>query len=230
MCDFSDNLIRDERLPAASASRAEAVREPAFAAFDEEELAGCEKRLGFYSDLQSLNSEDAITWSYFGSFLAETPAAARRLPNWLLEEVGLGEPAGSERCGDRLWRRTRTPTDRPRRAARSSTSSSTATGRRLLRGEVAFEGSDEPGSTGRSAASAQARLPRRDRSARLRRPGLRRLAGSSLDEPYSAVEPPDAHGVHTASVTWDRLAGYDRHPAGEEFSRYLAWKRAFLDD
>ena len=32
------------------------------------------ERLGFYSDLQSLNSEDAVTWSYFGWFLAEPPA------------------------------------------------------------------------------------------------------------------------------------------------------------
>jgi hypothetical protein len=41
------------------------------------------------------------------------------------------------------------------------------------------------------------------------------------------VEPPDANGVHTASVTWDQLARYDRHPAGDEFARYLTWKRSF---
>ena len=29
-------------------------------------------------------------------------------------------------------------------------------------------------------------------------------------------------------MTWEQLAGYDRHPVGDEFSRYLAWKQSFL--
>jgi predicted RNase H-like nuclease len=53
------------------------------------------------------------------------------------------------------------------------------------------------------------------------------VCGVVLDDPL-AVEPPDANEVHTASVTWEQLAGYDRHPRGDEFSRYLSWKRSFL--
>jgi hypothetical protein len=53
------------------------------------------------------------------------------------------------------------------------------------------------------------------------------VCGVVLEAPL-AVEPPDAHGVHTASVTWDEHAGYEDHPRADEFRRYLAWKRSFL--
>jgi hypothetical protein len=44
-------------------------------AFIGDELPAATKRRGFYSDLQSVNSEDAITSSYFGAFLAESAAS-----------------------------------------------------------------------------------------------------------------------------------------------------------
>jgi hypothetical protein len=38
-------------------------------AFDEEQRNRCTSGLGYYCDLQSLHSEDAITWSVFGTFV-----------------------------------------------------------------------------------------------------------------------------------------------------------------
>src|SRR5690242_16328138 len=52
-----------------------------------------------------MNSEDAITWSYFGPFLAESPSSRADFLNWLLEHVGLGDYATSEVCEIDLWRR-----------------------------------------------------------------------------------------------------------------------------
>src|SRR4051812_34726989 len=74
-------------------------------AFAPEELRAATARLGFYSDLQSLNSEDAVTWSYFGPFLAETFAERAAFANWLVDRVGLSELRRSERCQLDLWRR-----------------------------------------------------------------------------------------------------------------------------
>ena len=105
VCDFNDNLIREDRLPCTAGGRKKLYESRQSRAFDATELAAATETLGFYSDLQSLNSEDAITWSYSGSFLAESPEARAAFLNWLLQQVDLGELAGSERCGIDLWRR-----------------------------------------------------------------------------------------------------------------------------
>jgi hypothetical protein len=106
VCDFTDNLIREDRLPWPPPPVVQKLYESIHSrSFEGVELAACKQRLGFYSDIQSLNSEDAITWSYFGPFLAETSESRAAFLNWLLEEVGLAELAGGERCGIDLWRR-----------------------------------------------------------------------------------------------------------------------------
>jgi predicted RNase H-like nuclease len=229
VCDFGDNLIRDDRQPWPPPPVVQKLCRQS-RAFDGEELAAATRVLGFYSDLQSLNSEDAITWSYFAPFLAETPESRAAFLNWLLEEVGLGELAGSERCGIDLWRRIPHP-DRP-------TSSGGPELDVVLDGDLAVVfceakwRSKEATSQGISGTKTQLQL-RRDFLDVIgpRVYGDRGfvVCGVVLDDPL-AVEPPDAHGVYTASVTWDQLARYGRHPAGDEFARYLAWKRSFLDE
>ena len=88
VCEFADNLICDERLPWPPPPVVQKLYESRQSrAFFGAELTAATARLGFYSDLQSLNSEDAITWSYFGPFLAETPSSRARFLNWLLERV-----------------------------------------------------------------------------------------------------------------------------------------------
>src|SRR4051794_38351564 len=111
--DFADNLIRDERLPWPPPPVVQKLYESRQSrAFIGAELAAATARLGFYSDLQSLHSEDAITWSYFGPFLAETPASRARFLNWLLKRLELDEFASNGSCQLDLWRRIPHP-DRP---------------------------------------------------------------------------------------------------------------------
>ena len=99
--DFSDNLIRDDRLPWPPPPVVQKLYESRQSrAFDPPELAAAMKRLGFYSDLQSLNSEDAITWSYFGSFLAETRLSTRdRLAKEPQVVAGAEESSGASSVG-----------------------------------------------------------------------------------------------------------------------------------
>jgi hypothetical protein len=57
---------------------------------DDDRLA--RERLGYYCDLQSLNSEDAVTWSFFGT-LAYMPAEDRqRVCSGLFERLDLPAP------------------------------------------------------------------------------------------------------------------------------------------
>jgi hypothetical protein len=73
-------------------------------AFKGEQLAIVTKGLGYYSDLQSLHSEDAITWSVFGTVAY---ADARIRESWLTEFLSLLElPSASAKGGEIfLWRR-----------------------------------------------------------------------------------------------------------------------------
>ena len=66
--------------------------------------------LGHYTDLQSLNSEDAMTWSVFGN-LAYAPASKRlSVFNRILESVGVATVTDAPVCW--LWRRLPHPEKR----------------------------------------------------------------------------------------------------------------------
>jgi hypothetical protein len=228
--DFSDNLIRDDRLPWPPPPVVQKLYESGQSrAFEGDELAAATAVLGFYSDLQSLNSEDAITWSYFGPFLAETPEARAAFLNWLLEQVGLPDLARSRRCEIDLWRRIPHP-DRPTSSGGPELDIVLDGDRAVVFCEAKWR-SKEAMNQGVDGTKSQMQL-RRDFLGRIGPQvyGDRGfvVCGIVLDEPLAAVTPPDAHGVHTVSIRWAELASYPAHPKGDEFSRYLAWKESFL--
>lgn len=229
VCDFSDNLIRDDRVPWPPPPVVQKLYESRQArAFDEPDLGAATGRLGFYSDLQSLNSEDAITWSYFGPLVPEPPDARARFLNWLLQQIGFEEAGASSRCAIDLWRRIPHP-DRPTSSGGPELDVVLDGDRAVVFAEAKWR-SKEATNQGISRTKSQLQL-RRDFLGTIgpRIYGDRTfvVCGIVLDEPLGAATPPDAHGVHTASIKWDELSRYERHPRGEEFARYLAWKRSF---
>ena len=230
VCDFSDNLIRDDRLPWPPPPVVQKLYESRQSrAFEPGELAAATRVLGFYSDLQSLNSEDALTWSVFGPFLAGTPQARAAFLNWLLRELGLDAHADSSRCYVDLWRRIPHP-DRPTASGGPELDVVLDGDRAVVFCEAKWR-SKEAANQGVSGTKSQLQL-RRDFLGSIgpRVYGNRAfvVCGLVLAEPLAAATPPDGRGVHTASITWDQLVRYDRHPAGNELRRYLEWKRSFL--
>lgn len=87
----------------------EALRESPNGAFEGDQLATATAGLGVYSNLQSLHSEDAVTWSYFGPLAVEPPEARADFLTWLLLQLGLDNWTGSERASIDLWRRVPHP-------------------------------------------------------------------------------------------------------------------------
>lgn len=61
------------------------------------------ERLGYYCDLQSLNSEDAVTWSFFGTLAYMPIDDRRRVCAGLFERLDLPVPTGDVFVW--LWRR-----------------------------------------------------------------------------------------------------------------------------
>src|SRR5438445_13823361 len=58
-------------------------------AFDGQARQLLTARLGFYSDLESLHREDAITWSFFGTLSMPSPVKRTAFLNWLLKRIEL---------------------------------------------------------------------------------------------------------------------------------------------
>jgi hypothetical protein len=226
VADFGDNLLRDDQVPWPPPAIVQKLYESRHGSrFADDVATVVAPRLGFYSDLQSIHSEDAITWSYFGLLAPEPPAARAQFLNWLLRRLNLGELAHNSAASIDLWRRVAHP-DR----------STTRGGPELdvvVDGDVAVVYVEakwrSPEGVGQGVDKTQSQLQLRCRF--LAKHG--RLiygdrefvvVGVVLDEPMDEVDPSDRGEVHVASIRWSELAEYDGHPRADEFRRYYEWK------
>jgi hypothetical protein len=73
-------------------------------AFDGIEAEAASAVLGFYTDMQSLQSEDAVTWSVFGPLIYQDDTTRRRFTDSLFKILGLPCRADGPVCMW-LWRR-----------------------------------------------------------------------------------------------------------------------------
>jgi hypothetical protein len=179
-----------------------------------------------YSDLQSLHSEDAVTWSYFGPLAVQPPEAKARFLDWLLGRLGLGDQAGPGGCSIDLWRRVPHP---DKSLPGGPELDFVLDGEQCtIFGEVKWR-SGEGRKQGRQKDKGQMQL-RRDFFMKYGKAIYGRrgfvVLGVSLAGPLEAETPPDAEGVLTRTLNWNDLAEYPEHPKGDEFRRYLEWKRA----
>lgn len=224
--DFSDNLIRVDGIPWPPPSVVQKLYESRQArAFDGDELTVATRLLGVYSDLQSLHSEDAVTWSYFGPLTVASPGARAAFLNWLLDLVGLTDWTGNATCTVDLWRRVPHP---DKSLPGGPELDFVLDGERcVVFGEVKWK-SGEGRHQGIARDKGQMQL-RREFFAKYGRAiyGKRGflVLGVALAGPLEADTPADSADVVTRSVTWGDLATYPSHPRAEEIGRYLQWKR-----
>lgn len=73
-------------------------------AFDGQAQDVLTARLGYYCDLQSLHSEDALTWNVFEAFVSAPESEGVRFGNWLLGQLE-PDPEPYHTCEIDLWRR-----------------------------------------------------------------------------------------------------------------------------
>ena len=76
-------------------------------AFSDENLNAVTPKMGYYSDLQSMHSEDAVTWSTFGPLKYSSKNDQRLFVNGLMESIGL--KSNSKEVSISLWRRVPHP-------------------------------------------------------------------------------------------------------------------------
>jgi hypothetical protein len=203
--------------------------------FTDKDADALAARLGKISKFQSLSSEDAVTWSWFGTLGRAGVEPRRRTVQWLYDRLGLQLRASPDVRVDQ-WMRVIHPN-----ALKSS------------KGPELDARIDDPGvalvyveakwdaalGSGKGAAPGQ-----KDDQVILRRDALRaepRLAKDDCEfivlgvsntaadlAAYDEVpqKPPLRH-VHVKWLTWAELSECDAHPLAREFRRYLEWKREF---
>jgi hypothetical protein len=225
LCDYADNLLGAPGVawpPPALVAKLVADGRVS-GTWPESLLTRVSARLGYYCPLQSINSEDAITWSYFGSLMYGGADARLDFMSWLLKRIGL--PAGDTVCTVDLWRRIPHP-QKP--AAPGPELDVLLQGDRSVVYVEAKWGSPEGTGQGPGGTATQMGL-RRDfldnYGAKVY--GDRRFAvvGAVVQDPVESATPPDTASVVTRTITWQELSTFGEHPMGGEFGDYLAWKR-----
>jgi hypothetical protein len=181
------------------------------------------ERLGFYCRLQSINSEDAMTWSAFGPLADAHDEVRVRFLRWICDQVGL--PSDDRVCSVDLWRRIAHP-QKPS-ASNGPELDAVIEGDRTVVFVEAKWGSPEGTGQGPSGTATQMQL-RREYLERFGHSvyGGRRfmVLGVVLSGDVEKVTPADSEHVATRTITWSALCSWPEHPMARQLQAYFRWK------
>lgn len=223
LADFSDNLLHKNISPwphpAIIQKLYKSNQSSAFTGINNQIVT---KQLGYYSDIQSLHSEDAITWSFFGVLSISDHNNRVDFLNWLVEQLEL-DWEKSQSYVIELWRRIPHPDT-------------------LVPGgpEVDFiiQGDNcvilGEAKWGSDVAQNQGKQKNNKSQLELRVDFLSKYGAKIYGSNYKFVvlyltlDPvnlnPLNNNVVLKNFTWDKLCQYSNFPLGNEFSAYYNWK------
>ena len=187
------------------------------------------KALGFYSDLQSLHSEDAITWSVFGPIAYGPPAVRIAFAGALFRLIKVpSSPISTANVW--LWRRLPHPDTLV--PGGPEVDFGVQTDDVFLVGEAKWL-SSVGAAQGVERDKDQITL-RKEFCAKYGRrllSGCRRFVvlGVSLVGGLVLTADSEVDGVslHARDLTWKDLVGLDAHPVADEVRSYLSWKQSY---
>lgn len=220
-----DNLIRTGCDPWPPSEIVQKLyRSRQIRAFTGADKTMCTSGIGFYCDLQSIHSEDAITWSIFGT---AARASQSELESWLADLMSLLALPDVDTSGADvfLWRRIPHPDNLVPGGPEIDVGISTKNA--LILGEAKWQS---------GVGAAQGKLKDKDQI-QLRGEFLRDYApkfypsrselvvlGISLFEDAFVDTTPE--GIVFRCATWDQICSLSSHPNADEVKRYFKWKRA----
>jgi hypothetical protein len=194
-------------------------------AFSTNELLVVTKELGFYSDLQSLHSEDAITWSVFGPLIYVESKIREEFVRKLLELINV--PGHS--TGARVWLWRRLPHPETLVPGGPEIDFGIQTEDVFLLGEAKWR-SDLGRKQGRGRDKDQVQLRKEfcEKYGQRLLPATRHFVvlGVSKDGGLVSRVDTEIEGVHLSArdITWHSIASIESHPCAQELRSYLAWK------
>jgi hypothetical protein len=225
--DPYDNMIRTGVSPWPPPEIVQkAYGSEAIHAFAPEDADALRSRLNHYSDLQSLHSEDAVTWSAFGPVIYAPKTTQLAFAKQLLALLNI-QPVCDADPHWWLWRRIPHP-DKPVSGG-PEVDVGLHIGNWTILGEAKW-GSDVGTGQGVSGSKDQITLRREwceGLGHRLYDPGQRFIVlGISRSGKMLAgrhAECANASVIY-ADIRWQLLASLSAHPLADELQRYLAWK------
>lgn len=194
-------------------------------AFVAAEHTAATNKLGFYSDLQSLHSEDAITWSVFGPVIYAAIQVRVAFVRDLLALIDVHGSANNAHVW--LWRRLPHPDSLV--PGGPEIDFGIQTDDVFLLGEAKWR-SSVGAAQGVNRDKDQLTLRREfcEKYGRRLLPDVRRFVvlgvswkGTMVPHADSEV---DGVSLHVRDTTWEALAGITSHPCAEELRAYLQWK------
>lgn len=205
------------------------------ASYPPEVRAPLEAALGRYCALQSVNSEDAMTWAAFGPVVYADQPTRERFVADLLVRCGLSgaSPVGATVW---LWRRLPHPDTWVSGGPEIDVGVQTVDTLLLLEAKWRSPESTNQGLTKDRSQTALRIALCRDEGLRRLYPGVRHfgVVAVTLDGGLLAAGSPSPGGpsdtglfpeVTRTDLTWADICALDSHPAQEELIRYFVWKR-----
>lgn len=220
---FDDQLFRPAGIPWPPAPVVQKLYQSRqISAFDDPAQQVLQSQLGYYCDLQSVHSEDVMTWNYFGPLFAAPPAERVRFGNWLLHKLQ-PEAEPNRVCEIDLWRRIPHPDTLV--PGGPEIDFVVAGDQCVIFGEAKWRSAEGKGQ-GLHGDKTQLQL----RSQFLDKYGQRiygdrRAFVLLVTSDRDPAIPSSAPRLHR--LTWAELCAYPHHPMREEVNDYYLWKREY---
>ncbi|MFH1021773.1 MAG: hypothetical protein V1809_00115 [Planctomycetota bacterium] len=196
-----------------------------FCGATEEDDAVARRHLGYYCDLQSFNSEDAVTWSFFGT-LAASPASYRnQVVQNLVARLKLPPVRGDAHVW--LWWRLVHPEKPEAKGRGPEIDFGIQTEQMLLLGEAKWNspvGAKQGVNRDVDQIGMRARWFRRFPNLTPRYPVIC-LVGRTLKS-FSAI-PEMVEGISVRRLTWRDMVDCHAGSLGQELKRYLEWRETY---
>ncbi|MDE0199655.1 MAG: hypothetical protein OXK78_15735 [Caldilineaceae bacterium] len=189
------------------------------AKYEGEDLSAVVRTMGYYCDLQSINSEDAITWSVFGPLIYAEEATRIKFCTNLFHMI---EPSlcPPQVATISLWRRTPHPTKLSMGGPEIDVLLQTPAA--VILGEAKWKSpTDEEQIELRKMVFSRF-------GQRIYAAGTTFIVlGIYLDKPLFQRQECRVGDVEILmrSVSWEDLCSINPHPAGDELPRYFRWKK-----
>jgi len=178
--------------------------------------------LGYYTDLQSINSEDALTWSVFGTVSYAPPGVKNTFITELFESLNL--PAQRIVTSEIfLWRRIPHPDTLV--SGGPEIDFGIHAGGVLLLGEAKWKSAvGKAQGKNKNKTQIQLRVEFLKKFGRKIYPDVRKFAVLGVGLRDDIVDSSDDDGVICCGTTWEDCV-VESHPLHHELTRYLQWKK-----
>ena len=186
--------------------------------FDEQARSELSKKLGFYCDLQSLSSEDAITWSVFGTLQYFPKSAQIQFINSLLEKINAELQVND--CLIQLWTRIAHPDTLV--SGGPEIDFLIVCDKLVLFGESKWT-SKVARNQGKKKDKDQIQL----RTEFLQKYGKKIFPKADRSLVLTVSLDSERQNDHCSYVTWETVCKEIQHPLGNEIKEYYLWKMKF---